>query len=293
LLDRMESVEFSGYTESDKLAIARQYLLPRQRSQAGLSPDQLEVDDEAIAAVVTTHTREAGVRQLERELGKIARKVARKIAADEVEGVAVTKDDVREILGRPTVHPEHASKHDQVGIATGLYYTPAGGDIMFVEVSGMHGKDQLVLTGQLGDVMKESARAALSYAKSHASELDIKEEDFTGQDIHIHVPAGAIPKDGPSAGVTMAAALVSRLSGVPVRHDIAMTGEITLSGRVLPIGGVKEKVLGAIRAGITEIILPKENLADLEDLKEEEVQRITVHPVETLSEVLSHALKKS
>jgi ATP-dependent Lon protease len=291
LLDRMESVEFSGYTESDKLAIARQYLLPRQRSQAGLSSDQLTVADDAISALISRYTREAGVRQLERELGKVARKVARRIAAAEVEGVAVEDDDVSEILGRPTVHPEHAAEKDQVGIATGLYYTPAGGDIMFVEVSVMPGKDQLVLTGQLGDVMKESARAALSYAKSHAADFEISEDGLAGKDVHVHVPAGAIPKDGPSAGVTMAAALVSKLSGVPVRHDVAMTGEVTLSGRVLPIGGVKEKVLGAIRAGITTIILPKENIADLEDLSDEERERITVHPVDKLSDVLSLALK--
>ncbi len=292
LLDRMESVEFAGYTESDKLAIARQYLLPRQLSQAGLSAEQLTIDDEAITSVIASHTHEAGVRQLERELGKMARKVARRIAANEVESVSVTKDEVREILGRPTVHPEHAAQTDQVGIATGLYYTPAGGDIMFVEVSAMPGKDQLVLTGQLGDVMKESARAALSYAKSHCDDFDIPQEGFTDKDIHVHVPAGAIPKDGPSAGVTIAAALVSRLSGVPVRHDLAMTGETTLSGRVLPIGGVKEKVLGAIRAGITEIILPEENIPDLDDLSEDERERITVHSVKTLSDVLSHALKK-
>jgi ATP-dependent Lon protease len=291
LLDRMESVTFSGYTESDKLAIARQYLLPRQRSQAGLSTEQLTVADGAISSLISRYTREAGVRQLERELGKVARKVARRIAADEAESVSVERDDVSEILGRPTVHPEHAAKQDQVGIATGLFYTPAGGDIMFVEVSVMPGKDQLVLTGQLGDVMKESARAALSYAKSHATDLDISEDDLSGKDVHVHVPAGAIPKDGPSAGVTMAAALVSRLSGVPVRHDVAMTGEVTLSGRVLPIGGVKEKVLGASRAGITTIILPKENLADLEDLSDEERERITVHPVEMLSDVLSFALQ--
>ncbi len=291
LLDRMESVTFSGYTESDKLAIARQYLLPRQRSQAGLSTEQLTVADGAISSLISRYTREAGVRQLERELGKVARKVARRIAADEAESVSVERDDVSEILGRPTVHPEHAAKQDQVGIATGLFYTPAGGDIMFVEVSVMPGKDQLVLTGQLGDVMKESARAALSYAKSHATDFDISEDDLSGKDVHVHVPAGAIPKDGPSAGVTMAAALVSRLSGVPVRHDVAMTGEVTLSGRVLPIGGVKEKVLGASRAGITTIILPKENLADLEDLSDEERERITVHPVEMLSDVLSFALQ--
>jgi len=291
LLDRMESVTFSGYTESDKLAIARQYLLPRQRSQAGLSAEQLTIADGAISGLISRYTREAGVRQLERELGKVARKLPLRIATEEVRSVSVENDDVSEILGRPTVHPEHAAKHDQLGIATGLYYTPAGGDIMFVEVSVMPGKDQLVLTGQLGDVMKESARAALSYAKSHAADFGISKDELAGKDVHVHVPAGAIPKDGPSAGVTMAAALVSKLSGVPVRHNVAMTGEVTLSGRVLPIGGVKEKVLGAIRAGITTIILPKENMADLDDLSDEERERISVHPVEMLGDVLAHALQ--
>jgi ATP-dependent Lon protease len=292
LLDRMEMVEFSGYTETEKLAIARQYLVPRQMNAAGLTGDQLDITDGAISAVIARHTREAGVRQLERELGKVARKVARQVATEAVERLSVDDKNVRDLLGRPTVHPEHAAQADQVGIATGMYYTPAGGDIMFVEVSVMSGKDNLVLTGQLGDVMKESARAALSYAKSHADELGISEEMFAGRDFHVHVPAGAIPKDGPSAGVAMATAMVSRMSGVPVRHDVAMTGEVTLSGRVLPIGGVKEKVLGACRAGITTIILPSENLPDMEDLSEDERERITVHAAGTLGDVLEVALSR-
>ena len=292
LLDRMELVEFSGYTEDEKLAIARQYLVPRQVCEAGLTNEQLTLTDEAISTVISRHTREAGVRQLEREIGKVARKVARRIAADEVEGVAVTEENVRGLLGRPRVHPERAAMVDQVGVATGMYYTPAGGDIMFVEVSVMPGGDKLLLTGQLGDVMKESARAVLSYAKSNAADLGVSVEMLAGKDVHVHVPAGAVPKDGPSAGVTMAAALVSNLSGVPVRHDVAITGELTLSGRVLPIGGVKEKVLGACRAGITNIILPKENLADLEDLSEEQRARITVHPVERLREIIELALRR-
>ncbi len=292
LLDRMELVEFSGYTEDEKLAIARQYLVPRQVCEAGLTNEQLTLTDEAISTVISRHTREAGVRQLEREIGKVARKVARRIAADEVEGVAVTEENVRELLGRPRVHPERAAMVDQVGVATGMFFTPAGGDIMFVEVSVMPGGDKLVLTGQLGDVMKESARAVLSYAKSNAADLGVSVEMLAGKDVHVHVPAGAVPKEGPSAGVTMAAALVSSLSGVPVRHDVAMTGEVTLSGRVLPIGGVREKVLGACRAGITNIILPKANLADLEDLSEEQRARITVHPVERLREVIELALRR-
>jgi ATP-dependent Lon protease len=290
LLDRMEMVEFSGYTEAEKLAIARTYLIPRQRNEAGLDPDQLVFADDAIRTLISGYTREAGVRQLEREIGKVARKVARRIAARELERMVVEAEEVRSIVGRPTVYPERAAATDQVGIATGMYYTPVGGDIMFVEVSIMRGKGDLVLTGQLGDVMRESARAALTYAMSHAEILGIPEERIRDHDVHIHVPAGAIPKDGPSAGVTMATALVSALSGIPVRHDVAMTGEITLSGRVLPIGGVKEKVLGACRAGIGTLILPNENLADLEDLNEVERAAITVHGVSDLGEVLRLAL---
>ena len=265
LLDRMEVVDFAGYTEREKREIARKYLIPRQFTENGVSPEQLTVTDEALSEVITSYTRESGVRQLEREIGRLARKVARKIAAREVEQVTVDREMVDDLLGRPKVHPEKAARQDEIGVATGMYYTPTGGDIMFVEASTMRGKGELVLTGQLGDVMKESARAAWTYARSHAAGLQIADEMFD-RDIHIHVPAGAIPKDGPSAGVTMASAVVSTLSGRPVRHDIAMTGEITLRGRVLPIGGVKEKVLGAVRAGINRIILPKENEPDLEDL---------------------------
>ena len=293
LLDRMEVVEFSGYTEAEKLAIARRYLLPRQLRDAGLDANQLELRDKALCALISGYTREAGVRQLERELGRVARKVARKIEAGEMKRFELKKGEIGDLIGRPTVHPERAAREDQVGVATGMYYTPAGGDIMFVEVSVMGGKGQLVLTGHLGEVMKESARAALTYAKSHAEELGIDPELLNDKDIHIHVPAGAIPKDGPSAGVTMAVSLVSALSGVPVRHDVAMTGEVTLSGRVLPIGGVKEKILGAVRAGITNVILPKDNLPDLEDLSEAERQRVTVHAAATLGDVLNAALRRS
>jgi ATP-dependent Lon protease len=293
LLDRMEEVEFTGYTEREKLEIANQFLIPRQLSEAGLKPGELLLGEESVREVISGYTREAGVRQLEREIGKIARKVARKIAAGDVEAIQLTKDAVDDLLGRPTVHPERAAKEDTVGQATGMYYTPVGGDIMFVEVSVMKGRDSLTLTGQLGDVMKESAQAALTYAKSHANELGIAEEKLTGKDVHIHVPAGAIPKDGPSAGVTMATALVSALAGTPVRHDVAMTGEITLSGRVLPIGGVKEKVLGACRSGITTVILPKENLGDLQDISEDERSRLKVYAVEELSEVLDVAFGRS
>ncbi len=291
LLDRMEFVDFSGYTELEKLEIAKRYLLPRQREQSGLREDQLKVSDEAIQQVIASYTHEAGVRQLERELGKLARKAARRIAAGEVTEVTVDKDDVVPLLGRARVHPERAAIEDAVGVATGMYYTPMGGDIMFVEASLVKGKDNLILTGQLGDVMKESARAALTYAKTHHDRLGIPEENLKDIEVHIHVPAGAIPKDGPSAGVTMATALVSALSKRPVRNDIAMTGEITLTGRVLPIGGVKEKVLGAYRAGIREIILPKENEPHLEDLPKEVREQMTFHAVESLGEVLAIALR--
>jgi ATP-dependent Lon protease len=290
LLDRMEVVEFAGYTEREKSEIARKYLIPRQFTENGVSPDQLSITDEALAEVITSYTRESGVRQLEREIGRLARKVARKIASQEVERITIDREMVDDLLGRPKVHPEKMAREDEVGVATGMYYTPTGGDIMFVEASTMRGKGELVLTGQLGDVMKESARAAWTYARSHAAALQIADDMFD-RDIHIHVPAGAIPKDGPSAGVTMASAVVSALSGRAVRHDIAMTGEITLRGRVLPIGGVKEKVLGAVRAGITRIILPKENEPDLEDLPREVREKIEVFLVYELGEVLAFTLR--
>jgi len=291
LLDRLETVNFAGYTEREKLEIAKRYLVPRQVRENGLAAEQLTVSDEALSEVISSYTREAGVRQLEREIGKLGRKVARKIAGGEAERVTVLPAEIPELIGRPRVHPERKAREDQAGVATGMYYTPVGGDIMFVEASVMRGKGELLLTGQLGDVMKESARAALTYAKSHADLLGIDEETLTGTDVHIHVPAGAIPKDGPSAGITMATALVSALSRRPARHDIAMTGEITLRGRVLPIGGVKEKVLGAVRAGIKTIILPKENAADLEDLPEDVRKTLDVHLVEELGEVLTLALR--
>jgi ATP-dependent Lon protease len=291
LLDRLETVNFAGYTEREKLEIAKRYLVPRQLRENGLLTDQLVLKEDAIAEVIASYTREAGVRQLEREIGKLGRKVARKIAGGETEKVTVGKDDIPDLIGRPKVHPERMAGEDQVGVATGMYYTPVGGDIMFVEASVMRGKGDLVLTGQLGDVMKESARAALTYAKSHADLLGIPEGAFIDTDIHVHVPAGAIPKDGPSAGITMATALVSALSRRAARHDIAMTGEITLRGRVLPIGGVKETVLGAVRAGITTVVLPKENERDLEDLPEEVRKKLTVHLAEELGEVLSLTLR--
>ena len=290
LLDRMERVDFSGYTEAEKLEIGKRYLLPRQLKENGLHEQELEMGDDALLAIIQKYTREAGVRQLEREVGKFARKVARRIAADKIDELQATEVDVRELLGRPRVHPEQMAAEDTVGVATGMFYTPMGGDIMFVEASVMPGEGSFVLTGQLGDVMKESARAALSYAKAHWKELGIAEDSLQGKEVHIHVPAGAVPKDGPSAGITMATALISAVSGKKVRSDLAMTGELTLTGRVLPIGGVKEKVLGAVRAGINQIIVPIENEADLEDIPEDLRSSLTFHLASTLDDVVNIAL---
>ncbi|MCU0615973.1 MAG: endopeptidase La [Gemmatimonadaceae bacterium] len=311
LLDRMEVVDFSGYTEREKLEIAKKYLIPRQLEESGLSGRNLVFDDQAIMKVISEYTRESGVRQLERQLGAVARKVARRVATGDSAVLADSRVDaaeVRDLLGRPKVHPERAAEHDEVGISTGMYYTPMGGDIMFVEASIRRGASarartddeseqlrvgpiSLILTGQLGDVMKESARAALTYATNNAELLGIPAERLaTATEAHIHVPAGAIPKDGPSAGIAIATALVSEMSNRKVRRDVAMTGEITLRGRVLPIGGIKEKVLGAHRAGITTIILPRANFDDLEDVPQEVRERLTFHAVETLREVLAIAL---
>ena len=293
LLDRMERVDFAGYTEREKLQIAKKYLLPRQLKENSLTAGELQMTDKAVLSVVQKYTRESGVRQLEREVGKFARKVARKIAAGTMKKIKATGDDVRDLLGRPRVHPETLAAEDVVGVATGMFYTPMGGDIMFVEASVMPGEGTggFLLTGQLGDVMKESGRAALSYTKAHWEGLGIPEESLKGREIHIHVPAGAIPRDGPSAGVTMATALVSAVSGRKVRRDVSMTGELTLTGRVLPIGGVKEKVLGAVRAGIKQIIVPIDNEADLDDIPDEVRKKITFHLAETLDDVLAVALR--
>ena len=312
LLDRMEVVEFSGYTEREKAEIAKTYLVPRQLEESGLAGRELVFTDDAVMKVISEYTRESGVRQLERQLGAVARKVARRVAMGDTATIAdkvISAEEVRELLGRPKVHPERASEQDEVGISTGMYYTPMGGDIMFVEASIRRGartrptedEDQvrvgpisLILTGQLGDVMKESARAALTYATNNAEALGIPADRVAAaSEAHIHVPAGAIPKDGPSAGIAIATALVSEMSNRKVRRDVSMTGEITLRGRVLPIGGVKEKVLGAHRAGITEVIVPKANEADLEDVPEEVRQQLTFHCVETLRDVLAISLVRA
>jgi len=309
LLDRMEVVDFAGYTEREKAEIAKKYLIPRQLEDAGLGEKGVVFADDAIMSIVSKYTRESGVRQLEREIGAVTRKVARRIASKSertgIESGVITADEVRELLGRPKVRPEKANEVNEVGIATGMFYTPMGGDIMFVEASTRRletppsgdgnggsggGPVALILTGQLGDVMKESARAAFTYVTNNAAKLGIPRSRLGAVETHIHVPQGAIPKDGPSAGVSIATALASEMSGRPVRKDIAMTGEITLRGRVLPIGGVKEKVLGALRAGITTIILPKENEADLEDVPEEARAKLKFHFAETLEDVLRLAL---
>jgi ATP-dependent Lon protease len=293
LLDRMEVVRFDGYTTDEKVAIAKGYLWPRQRERNGLRPDEVDLDDEAISTVITEYTREAGVRNLERELGKALRKIATRIAAGEVTPpLRVDVAAIREALGRQRFFQEAAERTAVPGGATGLSVTGAGGDVLFIEATSMPGKDGgLVLTGQLGDVMKESARIALSFVRSRAGELGVDEEAFDDRQFHVHVPAGAIPKDGPSAGITMTTALASLLTGRPVRHDVGMTGEITLQGRVLPIGGVKQKVLAAHAAGLSEVILPERNRGDLEDVPEDVREQIEFHPVMTIDEVLGHALE--
>jgi ATP-dependent Lon protease len=292
LLDRMEVVRFDGYTTDEKVAIGRDYLWPRQRERNALREDEVAVDDGVIRTVITEYTREAGVRGLERELGTILRKTATKIASGKVEApVAVDLDTVRDALGRQKFFQEAAERTAVPGVATGLAVTGTGGDVLFVEATGMKGKGDLVLTGQLGDVMKESARIALSYARGHADKLGIDDEAFDGREFHVHVPAGAIPKDGPSAGITMTTALASLLTGRPVKHTVGMTGEVTLQGRVLPIGGLKQKVLAAHAAGLTDVILPERNRGDLDDVPEDVREQMAFHPVMTIDEVLDLALE--
>jgi ATP-dependent Lon protease len=291
LLDRMEVIRIDGYTEDEKVTIARDHLLHRQVERNGLQDNEAEVTDDAVRAVVADYTREAGVRNLERELGKVLRKVATRIASGEATPpVTVDAADVREYLGRPKFFFEAGDRTSVPGVATGLAVTGTGGDVLFIEASRMDGEPGLTLTGQLGDVMKESAEIALSYVRSHSAKLGIEPERLKGR-FHVHVPAGAVPKDGPSAGVTMVSALASLLADQPVRSTVGMTGEVTLQGRVLPIGGVKQKVLAAHRAGITEVILPKRNEGDLDDVPEKVREEIAFHLVETIDEVLSLALE--
>ena len=292
LLDRMETIAFDGYTTEEKLAIARGYLLPRQLERNGLEPEEVEVGDEVLRAAIAEYTREAGVRQLERELGKLLRGAATKIASGEAGDGPITIDEasLRETLGRQRFFQESVERTAIPGVSTGLAVTGTGGDVLFIEATAMEGDKGLVLTGQLGDVMKESARIALSYARSHAAELGIDPERFR-REFHLHVPAGAIPKDGPSAGTAMTTALVSLLSGRPVKHTVGMTGEVTLQGRVLPIGGLKQKALAAHAAGLTEVILPERNRGDLDEVPEEVREEMAFHPVMSIGEVLDLALE--
>ncbi|MEA2361630.1 MAG: ATP-dependent Lon protease [Thermoleophilaceae bacterium] len=292
LLDRMEIIRFDGYTTEEKVAIARGYLWPRQRERNGLREDEVSIDDAVVRQVVTEYTREAGVRNLERELGTLLRKTATKLASSQVEPpVAIAEPELRDALGRQRFFQEAAERTAVPGVATGLSVTGAGGDVLFIEATSMKGKDGLVLTGQLGDVMKESARIALSYVRGHAGKLAIDDDRFDEREFHVHVPAGAIPKDGPSAGITMTTALASLLSGRPVRHTVGMTGEVTLQGRVLPIGGLKQKVLAAHAAGLTDVILPERNRGDLDEVPEDVRNAMTFHPVMTVDEVLDLALE--
>jgi ATP-dependent Lon protease len=312
LLDRMEVIRFDGYTVAEKTAIARDYLWPRQRERNGLREDEVSIGDELLTTVVSEYTREAGVRQLERELGTVLRKTATKIASNlgrqdadqpgqdagpdaprstSKTPVVVDLEAVRDALGRQKVFHEAALRTAVPGVATGLSVTGAGGDVLFIEATSMRGKEGLVLTGQLGDVMKESARIALSYVRGHAPELGIDEDAFENREFHVHVPAGAIPKDGPSAGITMTTALASLLSGRPIKHTVGMTGEVTLQGRVLPIGGLKQKVLAAHAAGLTEVILPERNRGDLDDVPADVREAMTFHPVMGIGEVLEQALE--
>ncbi|HZQ57615.1 MAG TPA: endopeptidase La [Acidimicrobiales bacterium] len=291
LLDRMEVIRLDGYTEDEKVAIARHHLIARQLERAGLRPDEVEVSDAAVRTIVADYTREAGVRNLERELGRLLRKVATKLAAGDVSGtIVVDERDVRSWLGRPRFFAETADRVAVPGVATGLAVTGMGGDVLYVEATSMEGGEGLVLTGQLGDVMKESAEIALSYVRSHAAELGIDPAAVRGRRFHVHVPAGAVPKDGPSAGVTMTTALVSLLTDAPVRADVGMTGEVTLQGRVLPIGGVKQKVLAAHRAGLTTVVLPKRNEQDLEDVPEAVRRQMTFELADQVGDVLAVAL---
>ncbi|RJP22176.1 MAG: endopeptidase La [Deltaproteobacteria bacterium] len=293
LKDRMEIIRLAGYTDVDKLAIARKFLLPRQQEENGIKPGQVAMGDKAILAIIHQYTREAGLRNLEREIGQVCRKVARKIAEGEKGPFVITPKGVAKYLGAPKHIPETEGEADEVGVATGLAWTPTGGDILFVEVSLVEGKGSVMITGYLGDVMKESAHAAITYVRSRAARLGLPRNFHARHDIHIHVPSGGIPKDGPSAGITIATALVSSLTGIPVRRDVAMTGEVTLRGRVLPIGGLKEKSLAALRAGIGNVVAPELNRKDLEEIPRHEAKLVHFTLVRSMDDVLALALTKN
>ncbi|MCL5124279.1 MAG: endopeptidase La [Deltaproteobacteria bacterium] len=291
LKDRMEIIELSGYIDEEKLKIARQYLIPRQVKENGLKSGDLDITDEAILNIINQYTREAGLRNLEREIANVCRKIARKIAEGEKKVTRITAKNLNKFLGVPRILPDYDNRKDEIGVATGLAWTPYGGDVLYIEATPMEGKGNLLLTGQLGDVMKESGQAAMSYFRSRAAKFGLTENFYSSKDIHVHVPAGAIPKDGPSAGVTMASALVSALTGIPVRSDVAMTGEITLRGRVLPIGGLREKSLAALRARIYTIIAPEQNRKDLDEIPKHIRRRLDFKFVKHMDEVLRLALK--
>jgi len=290
LLDRMEVLRLSGYSEEEKLEIARKYLIPRQIKEAGLTAEQCRIGDDVVRRIVQAYTREAGLRQLERAIGRVARKVALRFAEGATDPVTVSPDDLAEMLGPERFFPEQMRKNLPPGVATGLAWTETGGDVLYIEATLLPEGKGLTLTGQLGEVMQESAKAAQSYIWSHAEEYGIDRGAFKDCGVHIHVPAGAIPKDGPSAGVTMAVALTSLYTKTPVRDDTAMTGEITLTGMVLPVGGIKEKVLAARRAGLKRVILPKPNQSDLRELPEEVRADMEFIFVERIEQVLSEAL---
>jgi ATP-dependent Lon protease len=291
LRDRMEVIDISGYTEEEKVGIAKNYLIPRQLTEHGITEKHVDLTEAALRVIITQYTREAGVRNLEREIANVFRKVARKVAEGKVKQYAITPKTLQSYLGIPKHLPEAEQEHDETGVATGLAWTESGGDIIYIEATTMKGKGALTLTGHLGDVMKESAHAALSYIKSRQHEIGIKPDVFGKLDVHVHVPAGAIPKDGPSAGITMATALASAFTDTPVRHDVAMTGEVTLRGRVLPIGGLKEKLLAAKRAGVKTVIIPKRNEKDLEDVPKHVRQGVHIVFAETMDDVLPVALR--
>jgi ATP-dependent Lon protease len=286
----MELVTLDGYTEDDKVVIARKHLLPRQLSRAALSDDDVTVDDSALRLIASDYTREAGVRQLERALAKVLRKVATRLAADESGPIVVGVDQLQDFLGRPRFTPETAERTAAPGVATGLAVTGTGGDVLFIEATAMDGTAGLTLTGQLGDVMKESAQIALSYLRSHAARLDVP-TGLLDKAVHVHVPAGAVPKDGPSAGVTMVTALASLATGRRVRADVGMTGEVTLNGRVLPIGGVKQKLMAAQRAGLTTIFLPARNEPDLDDVPADVLAALEVRLVADVADIVGVALE--
>ena len=292
LRDRMEIIEIPGYTEEEKLGIAQTYLIPRQLTEHGITTKHVKVSDQALRQIITNYTREAGVRNLEREIANVMRKVAKKVAEGKGQGFPVNPANLHKYLGVPKYVPEAELEKDEIGVATGLAWTESGGDVLYIEVTAMKGKGHLTLTGHLGDVMKESAQAALSYVRSREKTLNLNPDMFSKQDLHIHVPAGAIPKDGPSAGITMATAIASALSGIPVRRDLAMTGEITLRGRVMAIGGLKEKILAAKRAMLTTVILPRRNKKDLEEIPKHILKGIQLHFADTMDDVMKVALRR-